>query len=168
MKLQFQSLIIFIASLFIIGVITLITISLNRAYYPGFEKGLDYFSPDLSESITILRDRITIDKKSKVKLIFEVKDPIVFYEYYQFQEFINNLTIEIWNGNEFLDFNPSRIDLLKTGKLIFYDIGELKGSGEYNIYIHSINGMNHSYHIGIGIGRESINKPLSNNEKSFF
>lgn len=168
MKLHFRSLIIITLTLFILGIITLVIISLNRAYYPGFEKGLDYFSPDLSESITILSDKIEIDKKSKVKLVFEVKDQIVFYDYYQFQDLINNLTVQIWNENEYLDFNPSRIDLLKTGNLIFYDIGELLGSGTYNIYIHSSKGMNHSYHIGIGVGRESIKKPLSNNVKSFF
>lgn len=149
-------------------IVTLVLISLNRVYYPGFEKGLDYLSPDFSERITILRDKIYVDEKSKVKLVFEVKNPIVFYDYDQFQELINNLTIEIWNENEYFEFNSLRIDLLKTGNLIFYDIGELEGGGVYNIYIKSLKGMNHSYHIGVGIGRELSGKPLSNNRRSFF
>lgn len=168
MKKHIQTLFIFIVVLIVVSLITIITIFLNRAYYLGFEKGLDYFSPDLSESETILKDRFYIDKNCQVKLVFEVKDSFVAYDKEQFSIFLDNLVIQIWNDTEYIEFDKKDVGPLKRGKLLIYEFAQLEGNGLYNIYINSPYGLNDSYHIGIGIGVGSSRKPLSKNSRSYF
>lgn len=167
MKKQINVLLIIFIPLLFLGSIALFTIMVNRAYYPGFEKRLNYFSPDFSESPTILRDRIHIDKPSEIKLVFEIKDPEIRYESYQFRTFLNSLEFQIWNSSEYFEYRRGTINYQKQGEYLIYNLGRLQGTGDYQIFINSPLGVNDSYHIGVGIGLGS-EKVVSKNIKAYF
>lgn len=167
MKRQINILLIISIPLLFIGVVVFFTIVINRAYYPGFERRLYYFSPDFSESPTILRDRITINEPSDIKLVFEIKDREIKYERYQFRNFLNNLEFQIWNESEYFEYKSGTVNYLKSGNYLIYELGSIEGRGDYQIYINSPAGVNDSYHIGIGVGVGS-DRILSKNTRAYF
>ncbi|MBN2618937.1 MAG: hypothetical protein JXR64_11560 [Spirochaetales bacterium] len=138
-------------------------------YYSGFEGGLYYLSPDLSENRSVIRDSVTLNGKSVVKLVFEKKDSFGNYDIYQFRSFIKNIDLQIWNDDEYYTFDNRNIPFFNPfEKRIEILVGELNGSGSYNIYISSDYGVNSTFSIGVGIGREGKYEPLGRNIRNFY
>lgn len=158
----------FITILFIIATIFFV-IMINLPYYPGFESSLTYLSPDLSENRTVIKDSLKISKSSVIKLVFEAKDSSVVYGSRQFNSFIDDLVIQVWNDSEFYEFNRKRVSFfgINSGS-IQISIGNILSKGEFSIYIKSNNGMNGAYHIGVGVGRESIYPRVGLNVRRFY
>lgn len=154
-------------SLFILVILLVI---FNLPYYRGFEGGLDYLSSDLSESRLIIREDVKIREPSLIKIVFETKDSSIIYDREQFNDFIDGLEIRIWRKGEFYDFADfnDNIDFSSVRRNMEIPIGEIDGAGIYTVYIKSNYGRNASYHIGIGIGRESKLPSISNNIRMFF
>lgn len=153
----------------IIIILITVAIIINSPYYNGFEHELDYLSPDLSENRTVLRDNFEISRKSQIKIVFEEKDNFKFYDKEQFDSFINDLEVQIWNDNEYFSFNKYKLDYdFKSLDFFVIKIGDLISPGEYSIYINSDLGFNTSFHIGIGVGRESRFIPLGKNQRNFY
>lgn len=145
------------------------TMVMNSPYYSGFESELSYLSPDLSENRTIIRDNFYLSGKSEVKIVFEKKNSFISYDREQFNSFIKDLELQIWNNNEYFSFLDSGLSFFNdTSAAIEIPVGELKGNGRYNIYINSDFAVNPTYHIGIGIGKESGFKPIGNNRRNFY
>lgn len=156
-------------SIAILVLFTTIAIVINSPYYNGFEKELNYLSPDLSENRTVLRDSVYISKKSVIKIVFEKKYNQIEYDEDLFKAFIQDVEIQIWNDNEYYTFDNRNIkppDI--TSNLFEVEIGELSGSGKYFIYINSDFGVNPAHHIGIGIGRERHFFPPGPNSRHFY
>lgn len=162
---------VFIISIVIFSIvaITLFVITINLPYYPGFESSLNYLSPDLSENRIVLRDTLKISKSSEIKLVFEAKDNSIVYNSSQFYNFIDDLVIQIWNDSEFYEFNKNRAPFfgINSGS-IQIPVGNILSKGEFSIYIKSDNGVNGSYHIGVGIGQESIYPRIGLNVRRFY
>lgn len=141
----------------------------NSPYYTGFEYRLDYLSPDLSENRSIIRDRVAINRNSSIKLVFEKKDDYIAYDEDQFQLFLKDLEIRIWNNNEFYEYKYSYTSWPGSFmQHIILEVGSIEGTGDYTVYIKSDLGRNAAYHIGIGIGRGSGKRPISTNRRSFY
>lgn len=151
-------------------ILIILLVILNLPYYRGFEGGLDYLSSDLSESRLIIREDVNIREPSLIKIVFETKDSSILYDKEQFDDFINGLEIRIWRKGEFYDFADfdDVIDFSSVRGTQEILIGKIEGSGTYTIYIKSNYGRNASFHIGIGIGRESKLPTISNNIRMFF
>lgn len=144
-------------------------IIINSPYYSGFEKELNYLSPDLSENRSIIREYININKNSVVKIVFEKKYNQITYDREQFRFFIKDLEIQIWNDSEFYFFNNSNIETPDLSSDLFeIDAGTLHGGGRYNIYIKSDFGVNAAYNIGVGVGRESRFPRIGKNIRRFY
>lgn len=153
----------------ILVLFTIVAIVINSPYYQGFEAGLNYLSPDLSENRTVLRDSVYLSKKSVIKIVFEKKYNQVTYDREQFYSFIDNVEIQIWNDNEYYTFFSQNIALPDLGSDLFeLSIGTLLGDGNYFIFINSDFGVNAAYHIGIGIGKERRFTPLGRNNRRFY
>lgn len=158
---------IILTSLLFIFVLTLLIV-FNSPYYPGFEGGLDYLSSDLSENRFIIRDEVTINKNSKIKIIFEDKDRSIYYDREQFNQFINNLEIRVWRDNQYFEFQSHIVEFEDVELYKEITIGEIHETGKYIIFIKSNSGRNSSYHIGVGIGRTSKIPPVSKNRRAFY
>ncbi|QEN03703.1 hypothetical protein EW093_02965 [Thiospirochaeta perfilievii] len=153
----------------ILGLFLIAAILINSPYYQGFEAELSYLSPDLSENRTLLRESVTITKKSDIKIIFEKKYNQVTYDNELFRDFITNLEVQVWNESEYFSFQPDDVSITNIDEKLFQiKIGELSGSGNYYIYINSDYGVNGAYNIGIGIGRESYFHPIGKNSRRFY
>lgn len=147
----------------------IVAIVIYSPYYQGFEAGLKYLSPDLSENRTVLRDRVYLPKKTVIKFVFEKKYNRIKYDSEQFYSFIENVEVQIWNENEYFTFNAINIELPDINSDLFeVKIGELSGSGNYSISISSDLAVNPAYHIGLGIGREMRFSPLGRNNRRFY
>ncbi len=156
-------------SMAILVLFTIAAIVINSPYYRGFEAGLSYLSPDLSENRTVLRDSVYLTKKSVIKVVFEKKYNQAQYDREQFYSFIDDVEVQIWNDNEYYTFYRNNITLPDLSSDLFeLKIGELSGSGNYFIYINSDFGVNAAYHIGVGIGRERRFTPLGRNNRRFY
>lgn len=154
-------------ALLIISIV--VTIIVDSPYYSGFEAELSYLSPDLSENRTVIKDSFYIDNRSHVKLIFEKKDCFTEFDRSQFDAFINNLELQIWNDRDYFFFNNKNIAFFNSDlDTVQLPIGELLSSGKYHIYISSDFAVNPTFNIGVGVGRESKFKPIGNNRRSFY
>ncbi len=153
----------------VISIMIIIAIIINSPYYPGFERGLFYLSPDLSENRSVIRDSVVIKNTSKIKIIFERKDYSISYDKYQFDNFIKSLEIQIWNDNEYFELDSSKLQFFDSYPDVYLiTIGELKSRGKYFINIKSDHGINGAYNIGIGIGKDSRVEPLGKNKRLFY
>ncbi len=103
--MEHKTRIILIISTIVIFISLLLTVLIifNSPYYPGFESDLFYLSPDLSENREDIRARISVPKKSSIKIVFEIKDESIEYSVSQFRAFLDDLEIQIWNDHH-LDF----------------------------------------------------------------
>ncbi|MGL1893566.1 MAG: hypothetical protein OCD02_18150 [Spirochaetaceae bacterium] len=149
--------------------IIITAVIINSPYYPGFESGLHYLSPDLSEYRAAIRDSVFLSRESDVKIVFEKKNIYISYDREQFYSFINSVVIQVWNETEYFSFNRDDLDYKGDYVEDFQlNIGSLKGTGKYNIYIKSDNAINATYNIGVGIGNESKFIPIGKNVRDFY
>lgn len=150
-------------------IIIIAAVVINSPYYPGFESGLHYLSPDLSENRTIIRDSVYLSRKSEVKIVFELKNSYITFERDQYFSFINNVEIQIWSDKEYFSFRSDDLPYLSEFPDKFQiDIGSINQSGNYNIYINSDHAVNATYNIGVGIGNESKFGFVRKNVRDFY
>ncbi len=162
----YLSVIIVLLALMVLGAIVI-----NSPYYPGFERGLNYLSSDLSEYRVVIRDKIYLKRKSRIKLVFEKKAGYSNYDRDDIEEFLKDLEVQVWNESEFFIYKKSDISSYvdNLGSSLFeIDLGEVKSNGLYFIYIKSDQGINAYYHIGVGIGREKFLFHIGNNARRFY
>ena len=145
----------------------LLLIIFNSPIYPGFESGLIYLSPDLAESRTLLRETFRVEKESVVKLVFEYKDRSLQYSRTQFNNFLDDLIVEIWNDDEYYKFDNEQVHFDINNGSVQLMIGLIE-AGEFNIYIKSDLAVNQSFHIGVGIGYNNKISLPNRNYRSFY